>query len=212
MARLAVRIGSLGLALSVVVMATSVHAACDLTLTDNTYRGGLDYVDPSAEVRSRIATVESFHFTADVEAIRKGSTGPLPKDIEYTLRHVPNHYRALAAYAQWELREPRQAVSRPRTAECYFQRAIVFRPEDPQLHMLFGVFLHRAGRLDDARKEYGRAEELGLESAELFYNRGLLEFDAGNFEVARKYAAQAYGLGFPFPALRKKLEAKGVPL
>lgn len=190
----------------------SANAACDLTTTDNTFGGGLDYLDGSEDVRARISLVERHHFTSDVESIRRGSTGPLPKDLEYTLRHIPNHYRALASYARWEQREPRQARTRPRSAECYFQRAIAFRPQDPQLHMLLAVLYHRMKRSEEARAEYQRAEDMGLGSAELFYNRGLLEFDVGRLELSREYAIRAYGLGFPLPGLKDKLNSKGVRL
>lgn len=190
----------------------SANAGCDLNTRDNTFGGGLDYLDGSQEARAKMSVVERHHFTSDVESIRRGSTGPLPKDLEYTLRHIPNHYRALASYARWEQREPRQARTRPRTAECYFLRAIAFRPQDPQLHMLLAVLYHRTKRPEEARAEYKRAEDMGLGSAELFYNRGLLEFDAGRLELSREYAIRAYALGFPLPGLKDKLNSKGVRL
>jgi Tfp pilus assembly protein PilF len=186
-------------------------AGCDMSTTENTWHAGLDVNDDSAYVKSQVRLVEQFHFSADVEMLRAGSTGMLPHDLEYTLNSIPNHYRALAAYSTWELKNPQPARARERSAECWFQRAINFRPDDPQLHTLFGTFLHRAGRLAEAGAEYETAEKMGSNSAELFYNRGLLELDRGNVDVARSYAERAYALGYPLPGLRNKLERYKVP-
>ena len=208
------RLSRAGLALlftSVIVNPASVAsaAACDMDVTDNTFRRGLDINDMSDEVRANIRTVEQYHFTADVAALRKGITTELPGDIEYTLRYIPNHYAALMSYAKWELEHPGAAASQPRSIDCYFQRAVGFQPSDTRLHALYGVVLHRARRYSEARKEYQAAEEMGLESAELFYNRGLLELDTGNVDVARAYAEKAYALGYPLPGLRTRLKRAG---
>jgi Flp pilus assembly protein TadD, contains TPR repeats len=200
------------LVLATLLLPFAARAACDLSVTDNTFKRGLDINDDSTDVRAEISKVEEYHFTPDVESLRRGSTGQLPSDLVYTLRHIPNHYRALAAYATWEGRYPNRARGQYRTAECYFQRAISFRPSDSQLHMLFGVYLQRAGRTEDARGEYARAEEMGLASAELYYNRGLLEFQEGDYDLSRKYAKRAYDSGFPLPGLRNKLASKGISI
>ena len=56
------------------------------------------------------------------------------------------------------------------------------------------------------------AGELGLDDAEFYYNQGLLEFDAGDMESARRFAVEAYSRGYPLPGLRLKLAKAGVPL
>lgn len=182
------------------------HAACNMDTTDNTFRAGLDFNDVSDATQRGIRTVVTNHFTPEVEALRAGKSGSVVDDLEYTLRYVPNHYRALAAYAKWELQNPRLAGSRPRTADCYFRRAMGFRPNDPQLHALFGTYLHWAKRLQEARAEYETAESMGLTSAELYYNRGLLELDIGNVDAARDFASRAYAHGYPLPGLRNRLD------
>jgi tetratricopeptide (TPR) repeat protein len=183
----------------------SANAECNLTTTDNTWHAGLDYNDTSAETRRFISQVEEFHFTSSVETLREGSSGEFPIDIEYTLNSVPNHYRALATYAAWELKNPIKGQARARTAECYFQRAFGFRPDDPKLHLLYGTFLHRSGRLNEAATEYKQVEIMGLNTADYFYNRGLLEVDLGDLDAAREFADKAYSMGYPLPGLRNKL-------
>jgi Flp pilus assembly protein TadD len=62
--------------------------------------------------------------------------------------------------------------------------------------MLYGTYLHRAKRYDQALAMYARAEELGLDTPELYYNRGLLEFQRDNLDKAATYAAKAYAGGY----------------
>src|SRR5690242_18506111 len=50
-----------------------------------------------------INTIETNHFPSEVEHLRRGLTGPLPMDIAFVLRYIPNHYRALTSMAAWQL-------------------------------------------------------------------------------------------------------------
>ena len=84
--------------------------------------GPFDYRTESKETKER---VESAHFTADVESLKKGATGLLAQDIDYTLRAFPNHPRALLAMSTLGLRS--KSVKPPGanwTVHCYFERAI----------------------------------------------------------------------------------------
>lgn len=170
----------------------------------------LDANDPANA--SHVALTEQYHFTPEVEQLVKGSSSVMPMDIDFTLRHHPNHYRALWAMARWQLlhRIPPEYVGKALPSECYFQRAIAFRPDDAQLYVLYAMSLHRAGRLEEAEAQYGRAEAIGANSAEYFYNRGLLELDLGHIDNAQAFADKAYSAGYPLPGLRNRLaKAKG---
>jgi tetratricopeptide (TPR) repeat protein len=154
-----------------------------------------------------LQTVESNHFTPQVERLEKGATAPLPRDIAFVLRYIPNHYRALNAMARWQLNNklPTDPEALVWTADCYFQRAIAFVPSDSQVHFVYAVYLHKAKRLAEAQKQYVEAEDLSEPTAELYYNRGLLEVDLGDLDAAQKYADRAYELGYPLRGLRDKL-------
>ena len=93
--------------------------------------------------------------------------------------------------------------------ECYFERAFAFHPDDPNPYFIYAVYLHRSKQYDAALKEYKQAEELGLNSAELNYNLGLLYLDMNDLKQARAYADKAYGEGYPLPGLRNRLERAG---
>lgn len=198
------------------IFSASIGAAPDLSrcepldaatlASDNTQVTYHDINDPaSAVVRG---TVESNHFIPSVENLTKGQTAPLPRDIAFVLNAFPNHYRALASMARWQLANklPSDPESRVWTADCYFSRAMTFRPKDSLVRLLYGVYLHRAKRWAEADTQYATAEQLGNTSADLYYNWGLLEVDRNNLEKAKEYANKAYALGYPLPGLKHRLK------
>lgn len=177
---------------------------CGRPLEANNFGRPIDYTSPQVEAKN-IELVESFHFNQRVEALVEGMTGALPTDIDYTLRQIPNHYRALNAMAKWQLKHGHPPGAPWLTAECYFIRALSFRPEDGTLHLIHATYLHRKKDHAPALEAYRRAESLGPKSAELFYNMGLLFFDTREYALSREYARKAYDLGYPLQGLRKKL-------
>ncbi|WP_405240859.1 tetratricopeptide repeat protein [Lentisalinibacter orientalis] len=151
--------------------------------------------------------VEAYHFTAKVERLESGQSQTDPAgDLDYTLRAVPNHHRALYAISRYELTH---GVSRWNTARCYFERALAFRPNDPVVRMLFGLHFAIRDAHSAAVKEYRQAESLMPENAELQYNLGLSLFELGDYRAARESAKLAYKNGYPLPGLKKRLEAVG---
>ena len=182
---------------------------CGGPLENNNFQRPVDFRDRTKEAAA-LNIVERIHFTSDVEALVKGATAPLPMDIDYTLRQIPNHYRALSAMARYDLQHPRRADAQYYPVECYFERAFAFHPDDPNPYFIYAVYLHRAKKYDAALKEYKQAEQLGLNSAELYYNLGLLYLDMNDLKQAKAYADKAYGEGYPLPGLRNRLERAGV--
>ena len=174
----------------------------------------IDYNDPRNVNTVRL--VEQYHFTERVENLIGGQSGAsVPADIDFVLRRVPNHYRALAAMGRWQLRDPRRYFGDGSvlTADCYFQRAMAFRPDDPRLHLTYAVYLHQAKRLEEAADEYQRAEKLGESGVEFYYNYGLVLVDLGRLTEAQRYADMVYAADYPLPGLRNKLEkAQSQPL
>ncbi len=135
---------------------------------ENAY-GPFDYTN-ATHVAENLPIVEKVHLTPEVEALIKGSTGTIMGDLDYTLRAFPNHHRALYAMARYALQPdfPGHAPHYP--PECYFRRAIAFKPADGVAHMIYGIFLHKQNKLSEALREYGQAMELMPESAEVHYN------------------------------------------
>jgi tetratricopeptide (TPR) repeat protein len=210
---------------SVASVLSTVSASAELCggpLDKNNFSRPLDYTSDQDKYgfgegrRNKLALVEDNHFNADVEMLRDGINGPLPGDIHYTLMHFPNHYRALQSMSKWHLKNPHpkdeecgDCTDWLLPAECYFERAITFTPNDPTLYYIFGIYLHKKKDYQRAHVAYDDALTLGAGSAEFHYNLGLLLVDIGDYESARAHARKAYELGAPFPGLQNKLKKAG---
>lgn len=154
--------------------------------------------------------VEHAHFTETVEQGVSGSTSYLGDDLDYTLRAIPNHHRALVTLTRLALRT--KAVTIPhmkRPVECYFERAQRFQPDDAKVHALYGNYLMAIGREADARKAYDQALSLEPNNASILYNLGLLALRAKDYDKAAAYAEKAYSQDFPMQFLKTKLQAAG---
>ena len=166
---------------------------------------------------SRVGIVERHHFTPPVERLVRGESSELVGDLDYTLRAIPNHHRALWAMTRYYLRKAGQLSdeefqrfeltlrSEP-PPECYFQRAKLFAPQDGMVPAIYGIYLHKRGLAEAALQEYKQAEELLPDDAELAYNTGLVYFDLGDMAQAKEYAEKAATLGYPLTGLQRKIK------
>ena len=161
--------------------------------------------------RDKLDIVEGAHFTAIIEA---GAQYLRPRaiadDIDYTLRAFPNHHRALVAMVR---QGERLKSAKPEGArwpvECYFDRAIRFRPDDMLVHMLYAQYLTKNQRGPEATRQLEIATAGAGDSSFTHYNIGLLYYELKNYDRALVQAHKAYGLGIGFPALRDQLKSVG---
>lgn len=173
--------------------------------------GPYDYTNP-AHRGGKLSIVESRHFTPTVERLQGGKSSLLLNDLDYTLRAFPNHHRALFALIRF-FTEPGHTMagagklgSQP---ECYLQRALRFKPDDGKVSLLYGLYLHKLGKLAEAEPYYRSAVKLMPRSAEAHYNLGLLLTDMERYKEAVPEAHLAYRLGYPLSGLRRRLAAAG---
>lgn len=176
--------------------------------------GPYDYSNASDRA-NKLPIVEQFHFDAGIEQLKghltkAGGVPQLGSDIDYTLRAFPNHHRALWAMVRYNLEKSELTQTPMRyTVDCYFDRAMRFKPEDPVVHMIYGMYLQKVHRNDESAARYEEALDMSPDSAEAHYNYGLLLVEMGKFDEALVHAKRAYELGHPLPGLRNKLEAAG---
>lgn len=170
--------------------------------------GPFDYNNPANAVS--LKTVEPYHFTDEVEQGVRGATGPLGGDIDYTLRAFPNHPRALATMAKVAVRENVKQLSGAKyPVECYFVRAIQFKPDDSIVRATYANYLRGLGRNDEALEQMKTAVELDPENPTLHYNLGLMYHKLKKYELANEQAQLAYKGEFPLPGLRQMLKDAG---
>jgi len=184
---------------------------CGEPLEANAFGRPLDY--NSAADAKHVVGVEGHHFSKDVEFLRRGQTSESPiDDLAYVLRQIPNHHRALAAMSNFQFKKgyrPEYASNRIYTSDCYFRRSLSFDLGDALVHLMYGAYLHKAGEQEPALAEYLLARDLGLETAEVHYNLGLLYVDLKQYEAARREAHKAYAMDYPLLGLRIRLERLG---
>jgi len=170
--------------------------------------GPFDYRSASKE---NLEIVESQHFSESIKALIRGEDAFLGDDISYTLVRFPNHYPALQAIVKLSMREKNvRPLSAHYSVECFFDRAMRFRPGDGVVRMLYANYLLKLkGREEEALEQYQEAVKIQPEHANINYNIGLLYLKAKNYEQSVVHAKKAYGLGFPLPGLRNKLKRAG---
>jgi tetratricopeptide (TPR) repeat protein len=168
--------------------------------------GPFDYRDPTNKEALHLVNIG--HFTADVRSLKKGASSYLPiHDLDYALRAFPNHWGALDAISRYELQGGKFLEFR--TVDCYFDRAIRFVPDDGKVRLLYGIYLMRRKRMDEARDSFQEAEKLLPDSIDVAYNLGLLYLKLGDLDHAMAKARFAYANGYPLDGLRKELEKAG---
>ncbi len=167
--------------------------------------GPWDYRTSTAESRK---IVEDYHFTPQVEGLAGGeSTAFVGGDIDYLLRAYPNHARGLLALTRLAAKEGDRPKGSRYTVECWFDRATRFAPNDGAVHMLYGLYLLKKGRKEDAVKSLELAREFGsADDPNLNYNLGLAYLEVGEYEKSLAHAHKAYALGFPLPGLKNRLQ------
>ncbi len=172
--------------------------------------GPYDYIDSGDQ--KKIPVVEIFHFTKDVELLVKGKSGTVPSDLDYTLRSIPNHHRALLSVIRYQVRLLNKLATKKllNSPECYLQRAINYSPKDAALYAIYGYYLTKINRLQAASKKYEEALKISPDNSKFEYSYSLLLIKLKKYKKALEYAQKAYKHGKPPKGLKNKLKRLGV--
>ena len=161
--------------------------------------------------KDKIAIVLQGHFTPEVEALIRGTTNTRPGgDISYTLRAIPNNHRALLAMMRLGEKEKTPLPSGSTySVECWFDRAIRFRPDDGIVRMIYSTYLKDRARIPEATSQLEIATTYAKDSAIAHYNIGLHYFNLKNYDKALVQAHKAMALGWTQTDLRDQLRSVG---
>ena len=161
--------------------------------------------------KSQLAIVEPYHFTPAVEALIRGKSTTLPgPDLSYTLAAFPNHHRALLAMMRYgEKSKSPLPPGASYSVECYFERALRFRPDDSIVRMIYATYLSKSTRAPAAIQQLEQATASAADNAFSHYNIGLIYFDLKEYDRALGQAHKAIELGFQQTALRDQLKGVG---
>lgn len=183
----------------------------DVSPCGDVFRNAFGPFDYRTAPAAQKLLVEGSHFTADIENFRKrGKVNYVANDIDYTLRAFPNHPRALLALSKLSLQlKSMRPPGAQWTVDCYFERAIRWRPDDSSVRLVYGIHLTRWGKKEAAQKQLELAEQKPLDDGNFHYNLGLAFLDVGDADRALKHAKRAYQLGYNLPGLQTRLEKLG---
>lgn len=154
--------------------------------------------------------VEEFHFTPEIEALIRGKSGTLGQELNYTLTHIPNHHRALITLTRYgdKMKSPHPADLRY-PVECYFERALRFKPDDNVARLIYANYLATGQRIPEATYQLELATATADDNAFTHYNIGLIYLGIKSYNRALAQAHKAAALGFGRTALREQLQAAG---
>jgi tetratricopeptide (TPR) repeat protein len=165
--------------------------------------GPYDYREPPPDA---LYLVESAHYTEDVAAGVRGNTGSVGGDLDYTLRAFPNHVKALTSMAMAAARaKVNQLPGSKYPVECYFERAVRFKPDDGMAWGAYGKYLYGIGEEGRAMPMLKKAYAIAPDNPSINYNLGLAYYRAKQFDLAVQHAKKAYQHDFPFDGLRNML-------
>lgn len=155
--------------------------------------------------------IEGAHFPPHVEQLVRGnSTVHVGGDIDYTLRAIPNHHRALVSVVRLGAREKSpQPKNMQYSIYCYFDRAVRYTPDDIVVRLLFAQYLGKQNSQADALAQVEVARSLAGDSGLSQYNIGLVLAEMKQYDEALVQAHKAMALGFTRTALKEQLVAAG---
>lgn len=187
--------------------AAQVHAQADACGSLTTHYGPYDYRTD----RNKLPIVEKHHFSPAVEnLIQDPNWTPVGGHLAYTLNAFPNHHRALASVVRYG---ERTRTAQPRyleySVDCYFERALRFRPDDTVVRLLFADYLARTKRTSEAIPHIDYARAAATDNPLTQYNVGLLYVEVERYDDALRQAHLAMAQGVTLDGLKKKLEEKG---
>lgn len=203
------------------------NLSCDIEqgkpLTNNNGEGvgPYNYQDPKDSYKTQV--VLNNHFTSNVERLISGKTTRIEGDLDFALRHLPNHPRVLISMSRFylQLKQKQKNINfleafanknNLYTPDCYFKRAIYFQPNSVTSTILYAIDLHKNKRFSEAETFYLKAKKLDPKNPEIDYNTGLLYADLKNWEKATSYAQKAYRANYPLSGLKNKLAKQGIEL
>lgn len=149
-----------------------------------------------------LENVEKYHLSQGIDKVKQGKYEFAWSEFAFMLHYFPNHPRALELIGDLSLQ-----METPERALRYFETAIRLFPEQAETHALFGVFLHKLGRYDEAVESYQRALAHNDKVVDYHYNLGLAYFALKDYKNALEQATIAYNKGYPLPGLKDKLKA-----
>lgn len=208
----AMAVRRMAIMLTLFVVASTAESASTCPERYDFAPDAIDFYDSDPAKQLHIRGMERNHMNDGVRSLQRGqTTAAASGDLRFMVSTVPNHPDALALLIRLAERYRTENLPEagPYTVECWLHRAVVFSPKDGTAYLLYGTYLGRKGKADEAISALEKADSLRPGDINIAYNLGLMYFDKKDYERSRQFAKRAYGAGFPLQGLKKKLEQAG---
>lgn len=147
--------------------------------------------DKNPDIKLHLLHTDTYHTNKAADLIHKGNPTHAIGDLMFTLRHFPNHPKALLLMG---------AIARlsgnPMSALPYYERAIRLFPQHAITYAQYGAYLVDIGHGDAGIAKLQRAIELDPRSAFAYGWLAQAYAKAGQLELAQRAAIRARELGF----------------
>ncbi len=161
--------------------------------------------------KALVNIVERAHYTIETEMLVSRKTGLVVStgaDLSYTLRVFPNHHKALMTLIALSEKEktdkPRDSIY---TVDCWFRRAVTWKPDDNVAKMIYSTYLDKTNRRSEAEAQLDAAARQAGDNVFTHHNLGLVYFDMKMYDKALFHAQRTYGLGMTIPTLKEQLKS-----
>lgn len=158
-----------------------------------------------------LANVEENHFPPKTEMLIRPKFSRYIDDLTYTLNIWPNHHRVLNTALKLSERLGTDYPEGSGTSiECFFARAIRFRPKDTVVRGLYAEFLRKRNRQAEAVTQLVEMDSQASGNAMTHLNIGLLYLEMNRPQEALEQAHKAMANGLSDTGmLRERLTAAG---
>jgi tetratricopeptide (TPR) repeat protein len=171
--------------------------------------GNRDYYSArhSRDDAQLLKNVEQYHLQPAYRALHERDWRRAKGEIEFILRHYPNHPQALAFISDLCDTKWKHVTC---DSKGWFERAFAVRSSPhAQTFVVYGIHLHRLQKLDDAIQAYKKGLELDPRAANGHYNLALAYFDVRDYTAANAHGQAAYSLGMQLPGIKDRLSRVG---
>jgi tetratricopeptide (TPR) repeat protein len=192
--------------LSTSALAQQAPSACGPIGAGSVTIGPYDYRTD----RKEVDFINGNHFQPQVQALIGGVSGPIGGELDFILRHIPNHHQALVLLMKYGEKlkwAPAPGMHYP--YECYYERAIRWRSDDAIVHLIYATYLNKFSRTQEALAQVAHAIALDEPNGFTQYNAGLIYLEMKQYDLALAQAHKAEALGFTRSALRNGLMKAG---
>lgn len=141
--------------------------------------------------------VEKLHYQQGVDKVNQHKMEYAWSEFAFILHYFPNHPQALEQISELGIK-----MKQTDRAIKYFEQALKLYPDEAATYSIFGRFLTKIGKLDEAIHQHKQAISLNSNSPEFHYQLALAYRAQEKFAQFHREENLAFKLGYQQPHLQ----------